>query len=86
MKGSFAHKGFSQGEEIAHAITHGIGALLSIAGLVILVVLAATRGDARMVVGMSIFGSSMVLLYTSSTLYHALTPKRAKISHAGKQN
>ncbi len=78
MKGSFAHTEFSRGEEIAHAITHGIGALLSIAALVILVVLAATRGDARLVVGMSVFGSSMVLLYTASTLYHALTPPRAK--------
>ncbi len=59
-------------------MTHGIGALGSIAGLVILVVLAATRGDAMMVVGVSVFGASMVILYTASTLYHALIPKRAK--------
>ncbi len=59
-------------------MTHGIGALISIAGLVILVVLAATRGDAMMVVGVSVFGASMVILYTASTLYHALIPKRAK--------
>lgn len=78
MRGTFAHQGFSRGEEISHAITHGIGALASIAGLVILIVLAATRGDARLVVGVSIFGTSMVLLYTASTMYHALTPKKAK--------
>ncbi len=78
MRGSFAEKGFSKGEEIAHAITHGIGALLSIAALVIMIVLAAQRGDARLVVAVSIFGSSMVILYSASTLYHALTPKRAK--------
>lgn len=78
MRGTFAEKEFSQGEEIAHAITHGIGALASIAGLVVMVVLAAQRGDARMVVGVSIFGISMVLLYTASTMYHALTPKKAK--------
>ena len=78
MRGSFAEKGFSQGEEIAHAITHGIGAVASIAALVIMVVFAAQRGGARLIVGVSIFGASMVILYSASTLYHALTPKRAK--------
>ena len=78
MRGSFAHEGFSRGEEIAHAITHGLGVLCSIAGLVILVVLAASRGDARLVVGVSIFGASMIILYTASTMYHALIPKKAK--------
>lgn len=78
MRGHFKHEGFSTGEEIAHAVTHGIGALLSVAGLIILVVMAAQRGDARTVVGVSIFGACMVLLYTASTLYHALTPEKAK--------
>ncbi len=78
MRGSFAHVGFSRGEEIAHAITHGLGVLCSIAGLVVLVVLAAQRGDARLVVGVSIFGASMIILYTASTMYHALIPKKAK--------
>ena len=78
MRGTFAHKGFSRGEEIAHAITHGIGILGSIVGLVILVVLATARGDARLVAGVSIFGASMVILFTASTMYHALIPKRAK--------
>ncbi len=78
MRGSFAHQGFSRGEEIAHAITHGLGVLCSIAGLVILVVLAAQRGDARLVTGVSIFGASMIILYTASTMYHALIPKKAK--------
>ncbi len=78
MRGSFAEQGFSRGEEIAHAITHGIGALASIVALVVMIVLAAQRGDARLIVAVSIFGSSMVILYTASTLYHALIPKRAK--------
>ncbi len=78
MRGTFTHEGFSRREEIAHAITHGIGVLASVAGLVILVVLAATRGDARLVVGVSIFGASMVILYTASTLYHAWAENRAK--------
>lgn len=69
---------FSGKEEIAHAITHGLGALGSVAGLAILTTLAASRGGAKLMVGVSVFGASMVILYTASTLYHALTHKRAK--------
>ena len=78
MRGAFRHDGFSRGEEIAHAITHGLGTLLSIACLVVMIVLAAQRGSAQMVVSVSIFGATMVVLYAASTLYHALTPPRAK--------
>ena len=79
MRGSFAEKGFSQGEEIAHAITHGIGALASIVALVVMIVQAVQRGgDAKLIVAVSVFGSSMVILYTASTLYHAMVAKRAK--------
>jgi hemolysin III len=78
LRGAFAHTGFSRGEEIAHAITHGLGTVGSAAGLVVLIVLAATRGDARLVVGVSVFGAAMVTLYSSSTFYHALTAARAK--------
>jgi hemolysin III len=66
------------GEEIANAVTHGIGALLSIAGLVVLIVAAATRGNAWAVVSFTVFGSSAVLLYTMSTVYHAVSAPRAK--------
>jgi len=72
------HGGFSRGEEIAHAITHGLGALGSIAGLVVLIVKAASLPDARTIVGVTVFGVAMLLLYTASTLYHALTGARAK--------
>ena len=78
MRGAFRHEGFSRGEEIAHAITHGLGTLLSIVYLVVVVILAARHGSARMVVSMSIFGSSLVVLYAASTFYHALTPPKAK--------
>jgi len=78
MRGAFRHEQFSRGEEIAHAITHGLGTLGSVAVLVILVVLAAERGSARLVVGVSIFGATMVALYAASTMYHALTHDRAK--------
>ncbi len=65
-------------EEVAHAITHGIGLLLSIAALVILVVFASLRGDAWHVVSVSIYGTTLILLYAASTVYHALRPSRAK--------
>lgn len=63
---------YSTLEEWANSLTHGIGAVLSIAGLVILVVLASLYGDAWRIVSASIYGASLVLLYTASTLYHAI--------------
>jgi hemolysin III len=69
---------FSLGEEIFHSITHGIGSGLSIAGLVVLVVLAVLKGDIYKIIAFSIFGSSLVLLYLSSTLYHGIQQPRAK--------
>jgi hemolysin III len=67
-----------RGEEIANAVTHGLGAAASIAGLAVLVVAAATRGDAWHVVSVSIFGATLVMLYAASTLYHGLPLGRAK--------
>lgn len=71
---------YTLGEEIAHSVTHGIGVLLSIAGLAVLVAFAALRGDAWHIVGCSIFGATLVLAYTASTVYHAIpgTFQRAK--------
>ncbi len=71
---------YTLGEEIAHSVTHGIGILLSIAGLAVLVAFAALRGDAWHIVGCSIFGATLVLAYTASTVYHAIpgTFQRAK--------
>lgn len=68
----------SLGEEIANAITHGIGAALAIAGLVWLVVKAALVGNGWHVTSFAIFGASMVILYTASTIYHALAHRGAK--------
>lgn len=65
-------------EEIANSITHGVGALLSIAGLVILATLAARHGNAWHIVSCSIFGATLFLLYTASTLYHSIPHARAK--------
>ncbi len=67
-------------EEVTNAITHGVGALLSIAGLVLMVVFASIDGDAWKIVSAAIFGSSLILLYSSSTFYHASPPKLKEIS------
>jgi len=69
---------YSVGEEVAHAVTHGAGLALSIAGLVLLVARAALRGDAWHVTGAAIFGAGLVALYAASTLYHGLSHGRAK--------
>jgi hemolysin III len=71
-------RSYSLAEEIAHAITHGVGLLLSIAALTILVVLASLRGDAWHVVSSSIYGATLVLLYAASTFYHAISSPRPK--------
>ena len=63
---------YSVGEEVANSITHGIGALLSIGGLAVLVGFASLRGDAWHVISCSIFGSTMIILYVASTLYHSI--------------
>jgi hemolysin III len=66
------------GEEVANAVTHGVGAVLSIVCLCVAVVFAALRRDVWSVVSVSIYGACMFVLYLSSTLYHALVPRRAK--------
>lgn len=63
-------------EEIANAVTHGIGALLSVFGLVVL--LLNCRRDALTVTSVSVFGGSMILLYLISTVYHGLGVNRGK--------
>jgi hemolysin III len=69
---------YSKKEEIANAITHGIGAVLSIAALVVLIVFAATKGTAFHVVSFTIYGSAMLLLYAASTLVHSFPEGKAK--------
>ncbi len=69
---------YTFGEEIFNSVTHGVGALLSVAGCVILIVFCAINGGAMEVVSASIFGASLIILYTMSTLYHALVPPVAK--------
>ena len=65
-------------EEIANTVTHGIGLLLSVAGFVVLLVFAILRGTAWQVVACSIYGATLVCLYSASTLYHATVSERLK--------
>ena len=58
-------------EEVFNSITHGIGILISLAGLVVMVVFSSLYGDAMHVVSSAVFGTTLVLLYTASTLYHS---------------
>jgi hemolysin III len=69
---------YTVGEEIAHALSHGLGLVLSLAGLVVLVGAASLRGDAWHIVGCTVFGSTAVLLYGASTLYHGVRQPQAK--------
>lgn len=71
-------KRYSLGEEIFNAVSHGTGGLLAIAGTVLLIIFSAIYSSAWAVVGSAIFGASMIILYTMSTLYHAITNKKAK--------
>jgi hemolysin III len=69
---------YSVGEEIANSLIHGLGAVLAIGGLAVLTTFASLRGDAWHVVGCSVFGATLVLLYTASTLYHSIQVPRVK--------
>ncbi|MBP1995281.1 PAQR family membrane homeostasis protein TrhA [Paenibacillus eucommiae] len=69
---------YSIREEIANAISHGIGVLLSIAALVLLIIQAAHYGDSWHIVSFSIYGVSLIVLYTCSTLLHSIQQRKAK--------
>ena len=69
---------YTLGEELMSAITHGIGALLSIAALVLCVVFSAIHGNVYAIVSSAIYGSTSIILYLMSTLYHSFKPNNAK--------
>lgn len=70
--------GYTRNEELANSLTHGLGALLSVVGLALLVVFAALHGDAWQVVSAAVYGVTLVLLYTTSTLYHSFRGEQLK--------
>lgn len=71
-------KAYSTGEEIFNAVSHGIGSILGVAALTLLVIASALSGDPFALAASIIYGITFILLYTMSTLYHSLTPVKAK--------
>lgn len=71
--------GYSVSEEIAHTVTHGIGALLSIAGLAILIFFSSLNGNVWHIVSSSVYGISLIILYSASSMYHAISHPKAKM-------
>lgn len=69
---------YSPGEEIANSVTHGVAALLSIAGLVVMLSMMPVTAGAATITAAAVFGASMIFLYTASTLYHAIPNLRVK--------
>lgn len=75
---STKQKFYTLGEEIFNSVTHGVGALISIAALVLMIIRAAMTQGALGIVSSIVFGASLILLYTMSTLYHAISNSTAK--------
>jgi len=73
---------YSSLEEIFNSITHGVGALISIAGLILLIVFSRMYGNLSHIISCTIFGLTLVLLYTASTLYHSF--QKPNLKHAFK--
>lgn len=71
--------GYSLGEEIAHAVTHGVGIALAIAGLAAMVAFSSLYGDAWHITSSSIYGATLILCFSASTLYHGIPHPRAKL-------
>lgn len=69
---------YTLGEEIANSVTHGLGALMALAGAVVLIVFAALTHDPWKIVSVSIYSFTMFFLFLMSTLYHAINNKQAK--------
>ena len=69
---------YTQAEEVVHAALHGFGAVASVGGLIFLLWLAWERDSAAATLAATVYGSSLVLCYLASTLYHGLPPGRAK--------
>jgi len=70
--------GYSFLEEIFNSITHGVGAVVSIAALVLLIVFSSIYGSLSHIISCTIFGLTLVLLYTASTLYHSFQKPNLK--------
>lgn len=76
--GPTLHRQPTVGEEVANSLSHGIGLVLAIIATPILIIAASRYGTVWNIVGMAVFAASMIALYFSSTLYHALRHEKAK--------
>ena len=79
LRTAAAAAGYTPREEAANALTHGLAALLSVGGLVWMILRAVRESaDVTMIASVSVFGAAMILLYTISTLYHAVWQPRVR--------
>ena len=69
---------FPFGEELANFISHAAGGVLSVAALIILIIRAVSLGNTLDIVSFTIFGSALILMYTTSSIFHALRWNKAK--------
>ena len=69
---------FTKNEELANALSHGVGLLMAIAATVVIIVFAVLQGSSLLIVSTSVFGATLILLYFSSTMNHALKHGKAK--------
>ncbi len=79
---------YSEAEELANRLSHGLAALLSLAGLVLLIIVSARTGDPYRITSCAIYGSILFLFYLISTIYHSLRNQKARyvfrvLDHAG---
>ncbi|MFH8135537.1 hemolysin III family protein [Pantoea osteomyelitidis] len=79
LKNRIVTHGYSLAEEIANSISHGLGCVFGIVGLILLLTQAIEmRADAMALTSYSLYGGSMILLFLASTLYHAIPHQKAK--------
>ena len=72
------NKRYTREEEILNSASHGVGAVLAVGGTVVLIIMSAMFSNTWSVVSSCIYGASLIVLYTMSTLYHAISNNKAK--------
>ena len=73
-----AYNFYTKGEEIANAVTHGVGVILSIVGSVFLILAALKTNDKYSIIGVWVYCISLIILYLGSTLYHSIPGRVVK--------
>ncbi|MGA9335995.1 MAG: hemolysin III family protein, partial [Rudaea sp.] len=72
MSDAIVHSRYSPGEELANALTHALGLMLSAVGLIVLIVAARLMSaGAIAIISCAVYGASLIALYAASTLYHS---------------